>query len=246
MDNELDFVPPVFFRVFALVTGLYVLTFTAVVLFQSFTSVFSSFSRNLAPNLNRLGLIFELVGLFSLLPDLMDRTRLVSWEQNLNKMSVRSISIGKFIAYLRLNLSLSSTTQTEGMIGFAAQLSRLLGVLLISVAAIEFQKIGLNEIKYPLLTLSAIGYLWLLIEIVNWKFQLTRDDITKMSLKLIRAIVLWACLGLAFFIPILVISLIITSLLIWVASNPLSKVIATITFPFILIGTICQLIASFL
>jgi hypothetical protein len=248
MNDDFDFVPPVFLRIVIIITGIYVLAIAFVSLFQSLTNTYIIFENNLVLNLNRLGLVFELVGLLSLLPDIIERQRMDSWEKYKGEFDVKISGGRDILRYLLLTFSQESTAHTEGLIGFTSQVSRLLGLLTITIITFTLPSgsFRLLNIGSVFLSFVFIGYIWLLFELISWKFQLYQNDTGRNALRLYRAMAFWVCMSFIFFLPVLFGSIAVISLLNWLAKHSISKIIATITFPFILLGTICQLIASFI
>mgnify|MGYP006935325148 CR=1 FL=1 len=245
MDNEFDFVPPVFLRAMVLLGGMGLAISLVLVTTHLTTEIAISFGRNLGTNLNRLGMIFEFTGLISLLPNFLKKKDAEVFNKRIKTLLKRTDAEELSLRKLIKTFSIKTITESSGGLGLVNQLSRTLGLITLQLLALIFplRSLSFEDSGVVFWMPLIFGYLWLIIELANivFKIQFDNDELSPF-----RFISFWFCGGIIFFVPVLLISLSILNLLEWISSHSLNTVIATLTFPFIFLGTVCQLIASFL
>jgi hypothetical protein len=249
MNDDFEFLPPVFFRVLIITSGIYFLIVFIIAIVQPVSDIFHNFIENPSANLNRIGLILQSIGLFSILPDLLGKKDAIVWEKRLRLMGKKINFENASIIKTTLTLSTDMLSQTTGVVGFVGQISRVLAFISLNFIAIYFYRSDYsNSILFDILGIAILlsAYSWLLTELSPYIFQVQNNQSSNKSLRIIRIVNMFVCGGVAFFIPLLILVLPIANLLSWITKHNLKTVFATITFPFILLGTLLQLIGSFL
>jgi hypothetical protein len=249
-NDDFDPIPTFFVRVAVIVIGVVGLTFLISNFSQPILLFAQGFVHNLEKNLNRSGLILQLLGIFSVLPDLLEKKQEEIWEKRLALFGTKLNRDNFSFMNLMRTITFTFIGRAEGLIGFVIYVSNIISFVTIHILIFFTFPWALGSTYKPMLLLSTAlflgAYSWLISEILFRRFHPEDDVAWSFAVRILRAFMFLACGGVFVFFPVLIISLPIAYLLKWSSRHSLRFVFITVTFPFILIGTLCQLVASFL
>lgn len=197
--------------------------------------------------LNRLGIILEMVGVLAALPDLIGEEKLERTMYDARKFR----NIQKSVKYY-LRSTEESPSQNTSMLHFILYLagnvimSLMLIWLLASLVFSEFQR---GWIYYGLLfSFAYLGFnalVWIILMILFVTFPKLANNAPKIFNYFVITDSLISALGVLISSALAYILNILMQILIPASRIPLKRLITTITIPFILIGSLLQLIATF-
>jgi len=248
MEKDLDvsFVPPRFILIpFMVICGLLTIIVVYDFVRGYFAVMVNAFVSNIKDNVDRVGMIFQVIGLLSVLPDLWKPKTLKNWELKFSTWGKRvSFTYKNMPVYKMIfRISESLIVDDSGVIGLVNQISRLLGFLSVVIALLLYRSYFLrNEIIY-LYYLFFACCIWIALELWNRKHK---NKEGYLLLKMARGFCWFFAGGIFFFLPLLLIIWPCSKFLVWASKNALQTVLARVTLPFILTGMIFQLWASFL
>jgi len=207
-------------------------------------------SKNIGENLNRVGISLQIIGLASVIPELVGEKRLVAVESNLRLVRIRRFR-KRLDDYLS-NRNLDSLFDAQGLTGFVSISSNLL----MSVPVIT---IWVNKVLFPNMLRRIPGeigaellgipcFVWIVLFLMVLLFDVNR--------KAPPTLLLWLFLSFHLFVSVLSFplsaaiafsfKLILQVALAAIITIPLRQIVAWITIPLLLVGAVLQLVATFL
>ena len=211
------------------------------------SNLFMSLLNN--TSITRLGLIFQLVGLIVVLPELSKRANVEKWERWFHSASETSQGIQLALRDL-FRISPWFWLQTKGGIGLVNLISRGITVIYTLFAIIP---IFWNRIQSGGVIVGAGFILFVLIMDILWIYMtwivissaLQNKSMDFDFMFLYSFLNFGLMVSIFFFIPVAIFVIIVLRQLRGIAMNPLETILTKATFPFVLIGTGMELAATF-
>ncbi len=201
-------------------------------------------------NINRLGLIFQFVGLLAVFPELLRRSNSQKWERWFHSISEQSQNVQFSIKDL-IFISPLFWLQTRGVTGLVNIISKgfaffiaVTNVIPLVWSNAQAEPDLMGEISVFFLALFYYG--WLIMTVFDVSFAM-RGIKPSRDFQLFYGLTSFTLIISAFiFIPIALLVLVVLNSLRGIAKYPIDKILARATFPFVFLGMLLEFIASFL
>lgn len=199
-------------------------------------------------NVTRLGLIFQLVGVIAVLPEISKRQNIDQWERWIRTAGEKSEGLSFSFKDLFL-IPPSFWFESKGVVRLVNIISQGMVILYFTINLVPHlwhRAINENFLAYGgaiFLQLSLYA-LWVHATWLDVSLAQEGKELHKgcfywyISISVLPAII--------FFVPVALVILIVLELLRRIALNPIEIILTRATFPFILFGTLLELIASFI
>ena len=199
-------------------------------------------------NINRLGLVFQMVGLISVVPELSKRTDIERWERWFHVAGEKSEK-SRFSLKDLLWISPKFWFETRGEIGLVNLISRLLAMVysLIIIVPIFFNRItseGYFLGLAPIIIFLALDVFWFLITCLDISLAMRNQKLNSDLMIVYSFLNFGLLISIFFYIPVALLVLIVMGLLGKIARNPIETILVKATFPFVLIGTVLEFIST--
>lgn len=225
-------------------------------IWRGIQNVFATLPSNLfvsllnSTNITRLGLIFQLVGLIAVLPEISKRVKVEKWERWLHSTSESSQGI-QFTFSDLFRISPWFWLQTRGGIGLVNMLSRGVTVIytLFTVIPIFWNRIQSGDLIVSaglILIILMIDILWIYMTWMVITSALQNKNLSFDFMFLYSFLNFGLIVSVFFFVPVAILVIVVIRQLQGIARNPLETILTKATFPFVLIGTVMELVATFL
>jgi hypothetical protein len=202
--------------------------------------------------LNQLGLILQFIGIFIVFPELIRREDAQKWEHWFHKVGETGRKIEFSIRDL-IWISPAAWLEIDGIRGLINLITRGINFYFLGIVTTPLDYWNLiRGTTFDKIILAGppiiIVYSWLLLTLIYYfrKYRLKRES--SKGLLLAYGVLNLFMIGgwLFFYVPVGLLTLVILISLRGIAQNSLEKILTRATFPFILFGTLFELIAAFI
>jgi len=234
--------------------AIYGISFLKSILPISLQIVEVVFGNTVSQQLSRASLILQLLGCLSVLPELVKRSDIKSWERWFSKWKPREesqkISLFDFIKFSPIEM----LSQKTGVIWLINLLSRFVIVSFMAYIMTEsilrhfslFVQLPLPDMLFFIM-IALLAYSWLILTLVTYQLRIKKMAISEYIILYEAGLnIIWGFMSLLVYIPVAIIILPIYYFLRKVAEYPIQKVIVHVTFWFIFMGVCLELVASYL